>query len=401
MKLLAALLTALPIAAAAPATFRRQDNTTSTPYRPKVILDNDWSPAGFIPFLQALDAGWEVLGLASDTANTWALQTGLHGLATLEVGNLSCIPVYKGADYPLLHTVKRYEAWKAIHGALPWEGAFAPENLTYEALGNDPTSGDPRRVSRAAFSEGFPNTTFAADTNAAYFMVQQVRKYPGEVSIYAGGALTNIALAVRMDPDFASLAKELIIMGGYLDVNLLQTTGSVMQADINGDINLMIDPEAAKIALTADFPNISKWSRQERAGALRSVATYSRSSAAITSTVTNQVFPTQDFLDEVYAVKNPYSELFYNQYGTVFPFWDETTAAIMIDPSIVTNSTQFYLDVDTAYASSRYGNIHAYQEALAPPGLRLVNFPIAIDGDRLKAEIKRAVQHPKSCADIV
>lgn len=102
----------------------------------------------------------------------------------------------------------------------------------------------------------------------------------------------------------------------------------------------MIDPEAAKIALTADFPNISKWSRQERAGALRSVATYSRSSAAITSTVTNQVFPTQDFLDEVYAVKNPYSELFYNQYGTVFPFWDETTAAIMIDPSIVTNSTQ-------------------------------------------------------------
>lgn len=120
MKLLAALLTALPIAAAAPATFRRQDNTTSTPYRPKVILDNDWSPAGFIPFLQALDAGWEVLGLASDTANTWALQTGLHGLATLEVGNLSCIPVYKGADYPLLHTAKRYEAWKAIHGALPW-----------------------------------------------------------------------------------------------------------------------------------------------------------------------------------------------------------------------------------------------------------------------------------------
>lgn len=125
------------------------------------------------------------------------------------------------------------------------EGAFAPENLTYEALGNDPTSGDPRRVSRAAFSEGFPNTTFAADTNAAYFMVQQVRKYPGEVSIYAGGALTNIALAVRMDPDFASLAKELIIMGGYLDVNLLQTTGSVMQADINGDVGLLALPSRA------------------------------------------------------------------------------------------------------------------------------------------------------------
>lgn len=68
-------------------------------------------------------------------------------------------------------------------------------------------------------------------------MVQQVRKYPGEVSIYAAGALTNVALAVRMDPDFASLAKELVIMGGYLDVNLLQTTGSVLQADISGDVS--------------------------------------------------------------------------------------------------------------------------------------------------------------------
>jgi inosine-uridine nucleoside N-ribohydrolase len=43
-------------------------------------------------------------------------------------------------------------------------------------------------------------------------MIQQVRKYPGQVSIYSAGALTNIALAIRMDPDFAKNAKELIIM---------------------------------------------------------------------------------------------------------------------------------------------------------------------------------------------
>lgn len=49
---------------------------------------------------------------------------------------------------------------------------------------------------------------------------------------------------------------------------------------------------------------------------------------------------TQDFLDEVYEVKNPYSELMHKYYGTEFPFWDETAAAIMLDPSIVTNSTQ-------------------------------------------------------------
>lgn len=68
-------------------------------------------------------------------------------------------------------------------------------------------------------------------------MVQQVRKYPGQVSIYSGGALTNVALAVRMDPEFASLAKELVIMGGYVDVNLLQVTGSVLQADLSSDVS--------------------------------------------------------------------------------------------------------------------------------------------------------------------
>ena len=150
--------------------------------RPKIILDNDWSSAGFIPFLLALDAGWDVLGLIGDTADSWSLQTSLHGLATLEIGNLSsCIPVYQGADYPLLNTPELFALWEAIHGVLPWQGAFAPENLTAEALGSDPTSGNPNRISKAAFVEGFPNTTLAG-RHAAAWMVEQVHRYPGEVS---------------------------------------------------------------------------------------------------------------------------------------------------------------------------------------------------------------------------
>ena len=45
------------------------------------ILDNDWGSTAFIPFLLALAAGIEVLGLASDTANTWVGQTTLHGVS--------------------------------------------------------------------------------------------------------------------------------------------------------------------------------------------------------------------------------------------------------------------------------------------------------------------------------
>jgi hypothetical protein len=47
--------------------------------------------------------------------------------------HLSCIPVYPGATWPLINTPHRFRAWEMIHGKLPWEGAFAPENKTLEA----------------------------------------------------------------------------------------------------------------------------------------------------------------------------------------------------------------------------------------------------------------------------
>ncbi|KAJ4393106.1 hypothetical protein N0V93_002313 [Gnomoniopsis smithogilvyi] len=345
----------------------------------KIILDNDWSTAGFLTYLMALNEGWDVLGIVGDTGDSWALQTSLHGLATLEVGGLSsCIPVYKGSDYPLVNTPELFQTWEDLHGDLAWQGAFAPENATLEALGNDPTSGDPERVVKSAFYEGYPNGTLAGN-HSAEWMVEQVRKYPGEIVIYSGGALTNIALAVRLDPDFASLAKELVIMGGYLDVTLLTTSGSTLQADLNSDINLKIDPEGAKVALTADFKKIT-----------------------IVGNAANQVFPDQAYLDEVYEVKNGYTQLFYDHYGTEFPFWDETALFSVLNPSNVLNSTTFYLDVDTAYSSPYYGNIIGYQEALKPraQSLRLVDFVYEVDGDKLKSTIKNSLQYPKTCEDL-
>lgn len=81
-------------------------------------------------------------------------------------------------------------------------------------------------------------------------------------------------------------------------------------------INLMIDPEASKIALTADFPEI-----------------------IVAGNVANQVMPDQKFLDEVHEVRNPYTDLFHRYYDLSFPFWDETAAALMVDPSIAVNQT--------------------------------------------------------------
>lgn len=223
----------------------------------------------------------------------------------------------------MINTSPRFQAWEVVHGVLPWEGAFAPYNVTSELLGSDPTSldSDPNRYSINAFYEGLPSASLieALDnqtTTAAQFMIEQVRARPGQVSIYAAGAMTNIALAIRLDPSFAKNAKELVIMGGYIDVNILQTDGSVTKADLNSDINLMMDPESSKITLNADFPRI-----------------------VIAGNVANSVMSTQGFLEEVYEVKNNYSQIMYDHYGVIFPFWDETAAVLMLDDSSMLNST--------------------------------------------------------------
>ncbi|OQV01823.1 hypothetical protein CLAIMM_07114 [Cladophialophora immunda] len=359
-----------------PMQLERRNSTDKAP-RNKVIIDNDYLAGQWDPYLLALNAGWEVLGLTTCTGNTWMPQQAKHALAMLEYGNLSCIPVYTGALYPLVSTYERFHSWEAVHGDLPWQGAFAPYNATLEAEGWDPSGGsDPYRIVQAAFTEGFPTAAAQSSPGAVQFMIDQVHKYPGQVSIFAAGPMTNVALAIRTDPEFASLAKELVIEGGKIDVNLFQVTGDLNQADINSDFNLLFDPEAAKIVLNANFPRI-----------------------LVSGNVANSVFATDEWIDEVAAVDTYYTRWTKEWFYQKSPFWDGTAAVSMVDPSIVLNSTTFFIDVDVAYASPNYGNVHAYQKALAPPNLRNITYVLQINETRFKNTLKSIYQKPITCAD--
>jgi len=80
----------------------------------------------------------------------------------------------------------------------------------------------------------------------------------------------------------------------------------------------------------------------------------------------------------------------------------KTAAGVMVDPSIATNSTTCLVGIDPGYASTTYGNLHAYQQALTLTvrRLRRVEMVISIDRIALKQVIKRAVQYPPTCADL-
>lgn len=95
----------------------------------------------------------------------------------------------------------------------------------------------------------------------------------------------------------------------------------------------MTDPEASKIALTANFPNISE------SFARHSCTSETNILVAIVGNSANQVYPTEAYWKEVYTIQNPYTTLAYKFFGTNFPFWDETAIFAVLDPANVLNST--------------------------------------------------------------
>lgn len=185
--------------------------------------------------------------------------------------------------------------------------------------------------------------------------------------------MTNIAAAIRLDYSFASKAKELVIMGGYVDLNLFQLQSPLSQ-DFGSDINFLTDPEAAHIAVTADFPSIT-----------------------IAGNVANDQFLTQAMLDRfTSSTTSPYAALM-KQYYITLPLWDETAAAIMAFPDIVTKSITAFMDVNTAFDCPDFGRTHLWSREFAPNHTREVNYVLSINQTAFFDHVERVVKFPKGC----
>src|SRR6202166_971727 len=173
----------------------------------KIIIDQDAAGPGGTDqqsiLLLVQSPQTEVLGITVVTGDAWLTEEVAHTLRMLELIGSPDIPVVRGAEYPLVRTKEETEQWEQHYGSVAWLGAWTPR--VYHV---------PREL--AAMPEGKP-TTKAADEDAAHFLVRVVRRYPHEVTIYEGGPMTNLALALSIDPEFASLAKELVFMGASLN----------------------------------------------------------------------------------------------------------------------------------------------------------------------------------------
>ena len=78
---------------------------------------------------------------------------------------------------------------------------------------------------------------------AANLIIHTIHTHPGQVSILSLGPVTNLALAIRLEPSIVPLTRQVILMGGSFNVQ-----------NPAPEFNVRSDPEAAQIVLSSGWP---------------------------------------------------------------------------------------------------------------------------------------------------
>ncbi|WP_208022397.1 nucleoside hydrolase [Pseudomaricurvus hydrocarbonicus] len=308
----------------------------------KVILDDDGFAVAQWMVIQ--DPGVDVLGVTQVSGNRWLGWNVQWALRALELANRSDIPVYAGATFPLLNTEKSTELWEQRYGKLIWKGAWQKEWVeeteqstpTYHAWNEIPD-----------LVEGNPTHTAKAE-HAANFMIRMVRTYPGEVSIIATGPLTNIALAQSLDPEFASLAKELVYMGGSLNPRQRldnKIAGEFAREFVNSprrEFNWLWDPEAVRMALRAPWKKIVM--------------------VPVDPSTTTQLTP--KLLKAMAKQDNAVAKVVSTREAN-FPLWDDIASGVWLDPTLITESTDLYVDAVVEFGPN-YGDTLSWAPGYQP-----------------------------------
>src|SRR5208283_2325066 len=274
--------------------------------RRKVIINEDFSGPGgsnmqtLLVMIQSPEV--EVLGITVVSGDQWLDEEVAHTLRLLEIIGRTDIPVVPGAAFPLVRRREEAQLWQERYGKVAYAGAW--DDRWWHAPSVVP-----------ALPEGAPSTKPAAE-DAVNFLVRMVHRYPHEVTIYEGGPMTNLALALSLDPEFAGLARELVFMGGSLNP---QTDYAEFATNPRHEFNFWFDPEAAHIVLRAPWKKI--------------VCTPNDIS------IKTRLTPAMDKRIERSGTALARYVARYYQEGQGADFmWDELAATAWIDPSLITKS---------------------------------------------------------------
>jgi purine nucleosidase len=157
----------------------------------------------------------DLAGIGTVSGNTAAGQAARNTLDLLALAGRDDIPVAVGAHHPLAGNFGGGAA--SVHGDNGIGGVELPT-----------AAGEP------------------IDRSAAESLVELARAYAGELHVVATGPLTNLALALRLEPRLPELVRDLTVMGGAVRV-----PGNITA---HAEANIANDPAAAAVVLAAAWP---------------------------------------------------------------------------------------------------------------------------------------------------
>jgi purine nucleosidase len=314
-----------------------------------VIIDQDGSGPGgsnimsTMALLQAPHT--EVLGITIVTGNGWRDDEARHTLRMLELIGRTDVPVALGAVFPLVRTQEETRLMTSLVGQVAWLGAWGQKlNTLVDAAKGTPGAPKPAPTilgpwETPPLQEGEPHTTPIAE-DAAHFLIRQVHAHPHEVTIYAAGPLTDIAVALSIDPHFAELTRGIVIMGGSLNPH---TDDPEFATSPRHEFNWWFDPEAAHITLRAHWPRID----------------------VTTVDVSIKAMFTQQMVDDISKSNNPAAQYIAKYNDDRYYLWDELAACAWLDPRIITKERLVFMSVDVSHGPA-YGETLTWSAELKP-----------------------------------
>jgi len=326
----------------------------------RVIVDADMgvlNDDAVALFMLVNSPGVEVLGVTIVPGNSWAEHCTASALRQLELIGRTDIPVLMGAREPLMGSRQAWlEAEERLWGRTEVLGAYGrPRATSYLALDREPVIGYP--------------TTAPSTENAVDFIVRAIKAHPNEVTLFVIGPATNVALAVRKNPEIVPLVKRVYYMGGSVDVPGNSTPAA--------EFNWWFDPEAARIALRTPF----------------------REQIIVPTDVAERMFYTKAEYDRIVsAPETPITRLFRQIHGPRFErdaksrsfIWDALATGIFLQPALATELVDRFIDVDVTYGPN-YGRSIGYHESRRRSFTTPADFP----GGTQKVKVLMAVNQPK------
>jgi purine nucleosidase len=181
----------------------------------KILLDCDPGHDDAVALLLAHGSPEiELLAVTTVAGNQTIEKVTRNALSIARIAGITGVPFAQGAGRPL---VRQVEVAPDIHGESGLDGPVLPE----PELRLDPRG-------------------------AVQLIIDTVMQHdPGEVTLVPTGALTNIALAARIEPRIVERVREVVLMGGGVHEGNWSATA---------EFNILIDPEAAHIVFSEPWP---------------------------------------------------------------------------------------------------------------------------------------------------